>query len=151
VTSNQIVALVVGIIAVVGAVQAVIWIPIVRKLQRMPDALRTELGAERVLFGPERASFCGATAEYGRVGGIGVLALTERRLAFRRAVGNKVVDVPADHIVAATEANRWMGRRVGGRTFLIVKLASGAELGFIVADHAGCKAAIDRLVAARAA
>jgi len=151
VTSGQIVALVVAIIAGVGGIQAVIWIPLVRKLQRMPDALRTELGGERLLFGPERASFAGATAEYGRVGGIGVLALTERRLAFRRAVGNKVVDVPADHILAVTEAHRWMGRRVGGRTFLILKLASGAQLGFIVADHAGCKAAIERLVAGRAA
>src|SRR5262245_30845028 len=73
--------LVLAIVAAVALINIAIWLPIVRRLHRIADEITLELEAagERIVRGPERASYRGATATYGRVKGVGVIALTETR------------------------------------------------------------------------
>jgi hypothetical protein len=124
-----IVLMVAGILMGVAAINLAVWLPILRKLKRLPDLLREELAGERISIGPERADYRGATATYGRVKGLGVAALTDRRLAFRKAIG-KPVDVPADQIVGVREDRVFLRSVVGGRRHVIVKLADGTEVGY---------------------
>lgn len=138
-----VIVMVVGILVVVTAINLIVWLPIVRKLQRMPEDLCRELAAagERIERGPERGSYRGATATYGVVKGIGIVALTDRRLVFRKAVGKEVAVERRDIVGVRTE--KWfMGSRVGGREHVIVKTASGAEVGFFFQDQAAWLAAL---------
>lgn len=136
-TSTQVVLLVVGIVAAVAAIHAAVWIPIVRKLRRMPAQLRDELAlaGDAIVRGPERASYRGATATYSKVGGLGVVALTERRLIFRKAIGAPL-EIPRAEIAGVREAKVFRRSVSGGRTHVVVQLAGGGEVGFYFADPA---------------
>jgi hypothetical protein len=145
-----IVGMVVGILVVVAGINLAVWLPIVRRLHRMPDELRRELEAagEPIVRGPERASYRGATAMYGTVAGIGIVALTEKRLLMRKAIG-KPVEIARGDIVGV-RTDKWFRRsRVGGREHVIVKTASGAEVGFFFVDEAAWVAALSPSSSAR--
>ena len=136
-----VVGMVVGIVAVVAAIQIAIWLPIVRRLHRIPDEMQRDLAGEVIVRGPERASYRGATSTYGAVSGVGVVALTERRLVFRKAVGSEIVVERSDIVGVRTE-KRFRGRRVGGREHVVVKTVSGADVGFLFQDQAAWLAAL---------
>jgi hypothetical protein len=70
-----------------------------------------------------------------------VIALTDKRLAFRKQLGGPV-DVARAQIVGAREVKGWNGERVGGRTHVVVQIADRGEVGFIVADPARWLAAL---------
>lgn len=146
-----IVLMVVAILVGVAAIQAAIWIPIIRKLHRLPDQLRDELtgAGERIVRAPERGNYNGATSIYGRVKGMGVIAMTDRRIAFRKAIG-KPVDLPVDQIVGVRDDLWFLGAASRGRRHLIVKLQDGVEVGFYVTDHAGWRAALAPIAEAQA-
>src|SRR5262249_36497467 len=61
-----------------------IWFYLLKKLRQLKDTMREELEStgERVLQGPESASYRSGTLGYPRTGGIGVLVLTQRRGGF---------------------------------------------------------------------
>jgi hypothetical protein len=128
-----IVLMVVGILVGVAAVNLAVWLPILRKLRRLPELMREELAGEKIAVGPERAVYRGATSTYGRVKGLGVAALTERRLAFRKAIG-KPVDVPVDQIVGVREDRVFLRSVTAGRRHVIVKLSDGTEVGYYFAS-----------------
>jgi hypothetical protein len=116
-----------------------VWVVILRKLRRMPDLLRAELAAsgETVRRGPEAAVYRGSSAPgYSRVGGNGVIALTDRRLLIRTLIG-KGANVPLAAIVGVRQ-NTWFLRSYrGGRKHVIVKLRDGGEVGFLADDPDG--------------
>ena len=134
---------VLGILVLVTAVNLVVWLPIVKKLQRMPAELVRDLEAsgETIVRAPERGAYRGATAIYGVVKGVGVVALTDKRLVFRKAVGNEVA-VPRAEIVGVRTAKWFMRSRAGGQEHVIVTTASGAEVGFFFVDRAAWVAAL---------
>ena len=115
---------------------------IVLLLRRRLRALRDELvlscrrDGETVAAGPASASCAGATAD-GPARGNGILAVTERRLLFRGAAGN---DVEADlGRVRGAEVRPTFRGQVAlgtGALFLVLSLADGSELGFLVRDAA---------------
>jgi hypothetical protein len=147
----SIVLLVLGILALVATINVAVWIPILRRVRRLEPELRAELErtGERVVRGPERASYCGATDHYSGVQGLGVIALTDQRLVLRKALG-KPVDLPVGAIVGAREAARFLRSASAGRTHLVVQLDDGTEVGYYVSDHAGWLATLRALAAARA-
>ncbi len=128
-----VVLMVAGILVGVAAINLAIWIPILRKLRRMPAALRAELEAagETIVLGPEPAIYSGATAIYSRVKGNGVVALTDKRLAFRKAIGASL-DIPVDQIQGVREDRVFLRSRAGGRRHVIAVLREGVEVGFFV-------------------
>ncbi len=146
----QIVVMVVGILAAVAGVNAAIWLPLMGKMKRLPEEVRREVAAagETIDRGPERGTYRGATAQYGKVRGLGMLTLTNKRLMFRKVLGQPV-DVPTSEIVGVRE-DRWF---LGGATVqmhLVVKLKSGIEVAYYVNDHQGWMARLGALGAASA-
>jgi hypothetical protein len=134
----KVAVLVLGILLAIGLIQALVWIPIVRRWRRGREAWTTELHAEmlasgeHIVRGPERASYRGGSGTFSNVRGIGDLILTDRRVLFRKASGG-VVEFERSAITTARRANGFRGSRVAGRPVLVVQLG-GAEVGFIVTD-----------------
>lgn len=143
----HIVLLVAGILLV----QVLLWVPILRWLRRRTrekaDSLRDELisAGERAIRGPDPAAYRGASGGgFPRVKGSAVVALTDRRLAFRMVLGPDF-DIRVDQIVDVRE-NKWFRRSyASGRMQIIVKTAEGAEVGFMAADHAAWMEALRAL------
>jgi hypothetical protein len=136
VTTGEIVLLVVGILLA----QVLLWIPILywlkRRLLRVAAALIEEVAAagERVVRGPDPGLYRGGSGGRSRVKGNGVAVLTDRRLVFRKAIG-AAVDVPVADIVAVREA-KWFLRSYVGKMHVVLTLRDGAEVGFILHEHA---------------
>jgi hypothetical protein len=123
----------------IGAVQALIWIPIImwlrRKRRAAAAALATALEAETVVHPPEKGFYRGATVPgYPVVKNNGVIALTTRRLVFTTVTG-RMIEIPNSEITGVREAKVFKGAVRGGRTHLIVQTRSG-ELGFYVPNVA---------------
>jgi hypothetical protein len=135
-TTEQVVLLVVVAIGVVVLINLAIWIPVRRRLRAQPAQLSAELASagEHIVLGPEAGIYRGGTASsYPKTGGNGTIALTDRRLAFRRALGGPI-DIPISQ-VGAVRKDRWFrsGARMG-QVHVIVGLRSGGEVGFYVRD-----------------
>jgi hypothetical protein len=149
-TTWGVVALVVGILTVNG----VLWFFILRwlrgRLRRIDAELRARIAAspgERFLLEPAMGSFRGATARFGRVKGTSLLALTDRRLLFVKASGGEG-ELSLAELRAVREETWFLGSAVGGRKHLVVTLADGCEVGFLVADHPRWLAALRERTAA---
>src|SRR4051812_1467405 len=111
----EIALLVVGVLGLNGIIQALLWTTVFRKLRTIAATLPGELAAagDRILGGPERASYDGATAVYSGVSGMGVLAVTDRRVVFRR-LGGKTIELELGELRSAKAASKWT--RPGGGT-----------------------------------
>lgn len=131
----------------IALLQVIICVPIVRWMRRRSAAaqaaLEAELSAsgEKVVRGPERGEYRGASGGYSQVKGNCRLMLTERRLSFVKLTGGRV-DVAVDQIVSVHEAKAFLGNAVGGRTLVIVTTRDGAEVGFFARDHAAWVSAL---------
>jgi hypothetical protein len=149
-TPLQTVLLVLGILGL----QVAVWVPLMIWWTRQSRALKAALPAEvqaageHLRRGPESAHYRGASAGYSRVKGNGVLVLTDRQLRFRKLTGGRI-DVPLKEIVGMREAKRFQGY-VSGQTVLILQLRTGAEVGFIVTDLPGWRAALQETQSAAA-
>ena len=100
--------------------------------------LKRQLGrsGERVLFGPELGFYQGMIRGIVSTKTYGVIALTDRRLIFRKPIGRDI-EIPLSQITAVSENEWFAGNYRGGREFLILKLADASEKAFQVKDHAG--------------
>lgn len=134
---------VIGIVALVALVNVAVWVPLIRRGRAARAALEKELSdsGEKILRGPEKAMYTGATATYSNVKGNGTIWLTERRIAFRKVTGG-AVDVPLDRVTGAREEKAWNGSVRGGLVHLVVSTKDGAEVGFYVDDRAAWKRAL---------
>jgi hypothetical protein len=132
-----VVATVAGVVVGVLSINLLIWLPMAKKLERLTPALVAEIAAsgETLVRGPERGAYRGATSVYGVVKGLGIVALTDKRLVFRKAVGTAISIVRAD-ITGVRTAKWFMHSRAGGQEHVIVTTASGAEVGFFFVDRA---------------
>ncbi len=140
--------LVLGILASTALAFALVWIPITSRLRKRIAELGPELAAEGdpAVRGPELGTYRGASGHYGRVTGLGVIALTQKRLVFRGVFGKRLeVDLTE---LAAVREDKWFLRSYkSGRLHLILKTKAGIEVGFIVKDHAGWMVALRNIIA----
>ena len=131
-TPIQIVLLVAGILGF----QVLVWIPILvwmkKKSARLIAELTQDLASrsERTTHGPATTLYRGASADFPRVKGNGVIALTERRLVFRPLVG-AAIELPIDQIVEVREDTWFLRSAKGGLKHVIVKTKSGTEVGWM--------------------
>ncbi|HEX8796537.1 MAG TPA: hypothetical protein VF765_36555 [Polyangiaceae bacterium] len=133
---GAIVLLVAGILLFVGLIQAAVWIPIVRKLRRLPERVRAELAAsgEAVVRAPERGTYRGSShPEFPRAAGTGVMALTERRLVFRGIAG-RPIDVPTARIRGVRQDTWFRSSARAGWVHVIVAVDGHGEVGFHARD-----------------
>jgi hypothetical protein len=127
------------ILAILGGVVVInllLWVPIIRRLKRMPAEMRRALEAagETIVLGPERAMYEGASSEYGVVKGIGTVILTDRQLVFKRAIGKQLAIPRAD--ITAVRSEKWFnGSRVGTREFVVLTTTKGIDVGFLFDDR----------------
>ena len=100
-----------------------------------------------MLFGPELGFYQGMIRGIVSTKTYGVIALTDRRLVFRRPIGGNI-DIPLSQIAEISE-NKWFaGNYRGGHKFLILKLADGTEKAFQVKHHDGWMQALGSIVSA---
>ena len=100
-----------------------------------------------LLVGPEIGFYQGMIRRIISTETYGVIALTDRRLVFRRPIGGNI-DIPLSQIAEISE-NKWFaGNYRGGYKFLILKLADGTEKAFQVKHHDGWMQALGSIVSA---
>ena len=132
----------------IGALQALIWIPIIiwwrRRARDTKARLAAEIGSEATIRPPEKGIYRGATAPgYPVVNNNGTIALTDRRLIFITLTG-KVIEIPQADIIGVREAKVFKASVRGGRSHLIVQVPAG-EVAFYVASNADWIASITSL------
>jgi hypothetical protein len=143
----EIVLMVIGILVFNVLIFAVIWIPISRRLKSMPVEMRAALDAtgEKIERGPERTTYRGASADYTKVKGLGVVALTARNLVYRPILGKQIA-IPLDQLVSLRQDKWFLRSYTGGRLHTILKLRSGTEVGFFFTDSSAWLAALQAVI-----
>jgi hypothetical protein len=135
-----VVLLVLGILAFNAAIFAVVMVWVRKRMALRRAEVREKLGPHPVID-VENATYRGATARFGKVKGLGVIGLTERKLVFARAVG-KLLEIDRAEIVGV-RLDKWFLRSwTGGIQHTILKLRDGTEVGFFVRDPARWTAAL---------
>jgi len=113
---------------------------LVRGARRARVALEAELRTEPALRGPESATYRGSTGTYPKVSGNGQIALTARRLIFRKMLGAGI-DVELSDVTGVSAQKAFNGSVRGGYTHLVVHTRRG-DVGFFVGDLDAWRAAI---------
>jgi hypothetical protein len=140
------------LVVVLVAVSAVGWVAIVVWLRSRLLRLRAEMiedarrAGEALRIPPRSALYQGNTAERVPVRGNGILCVTERRVWFRRAVGDEV-SIALDDVDTTALASTFRGRSAlgtGAKAHLVVRLRDGAEVGFTVREAEEMRSAIGR-------
>jgi hypothetical protein len=142
---------VVGLVVGILAINALLWVFLLRWVKRLTVQGQQDLGdrlarsGEPVVIPPCPGVYRGGTGRFGKVKGNAVVALTEQRLVFRKLLGD-AGEIPLGEVVAV-RADKWFRRAwSGGRLHLILRLRDGTEVGFFVPDHAAWKAAVERRI-----
>jgi hypothetical protein len=140
--------LLIGIFVVVIGGQGLVWLLIFRRARKLPERLRAELSAsgEQLLKGPDRGWYRGGTGGFTRVRGMAAIALTRSRLIFRKVIG-RAIEVPVEQIVGLREDKWFLTQYRSGRIHMIVKTLGGDEVGFMVDDVDGWRAALQQVTA----
>jgi hypothetical protein len=145
----SVVLLVLGIVLVVALIQVAIWVPVGIRAKRRADQFwatfddQVAAGGETLVIPREGCVYRGGSGPYSAVRGNGSLALTSERLVVRKGTGG-VIEVPADRISGAHEAQVFNGSVVGNRLHLVVEIDPQAEIGLFVDDNARWIAALDQ-------
>jgi len=121
------------LIAAAIAVQIVAWSLILWRFRRQVAALQDTLNrsGESIVIPPGIGLYQRSIRGIVSLKTQGVIALTDRRLVFRKPIGGDI-EIPLSQVAEVSE-NKWFkGNYRGGRKFLILKLADGAEVAFMV-------------------
>jgi len=113
----------------------ILWIK--QKLAKKLEEVKTDIRRhrERKVIGPESAHFSGSKREYGKVKGLGILALTEQRLLFNK-IGGSLFAIGVDSIKSVENQKVFNGAYKGGKLHLVITLKDDNQVGFIVKDNA---------------
>lgn len=128
------VTIVLGLVALAGvAIGVMIWVG--RRLRGAEAWIRAQLAdGERVVLEPTVGNYRGASARYGRVTGVAMLAVSDRRVFVAKALGARFTLPLAD--VASVREDRWFLRAYNGEPHAILTLGDGVEVGLqVVRDH----------------
>ena len=117
-------------------------------LSAAPPLLKQELerstsAHERFLVSPQNAGYSGGPRRFGWVKGSGVLALTDRRVIFRRVFGG-LLEIELADIASVSEAAWYRGMYKAGRRHVILHLKEGAKVAFMVRDASPWLEAFDK-------
>ncbi len=123
------------IVATVISMQAVLLFFIRKKQKNLVSDLQNrafEIG-ETLIMGPEPSIYRGADSEFGSVKGNGVIALTNRRIMFKKLTGQQI-DIDLSHITKVSVQSIFNGETaVGtGAQHLVVETKNGNRIGFLV-------------------
>jgi len=123
--------------AVAGGGLLILLLVLLRFRSQGADLKRAlERSGERLLFGPEVGYYQGTIRGIVSLSTYGVIALTDRRLVFRKPIGRDI-DVALSQVAEIAE-NKWFaGNYHNGRKFLILRLADGTDKAFQVKNHDG--------------
>lgn len=121
---------------VIVAVGVVVLFLILRLFRRQAARLREEMSrsGETVLVGPATGFYQGVAAGFVSVKTYGVVVLTDRQIVFRKPLGGDI-RVALSEITQATENTWFAGNYRGGSKFLILTLAGGTTMAFMVKDQ----------------
>lgn len=133
-------AIVVLDIIVTGA--AFVWA--LRRSAALKQEIKESTSArERFLVYPENSEYAGGPRRFGWARGSGVLALTDRRVIFRRVFGGPV-EIELGDIASVSEAAWYRGVYKAGRRHVILHLKEGAKVAFMVRDASPWLEAFDK-------
>ena len=135
-TGLQIALLVAAILGAQFLAFVVLWRWIGRRARALLETVRHELrgSGDTLEVEPEVAHYAGGSGNHPRVKGLGVLALTDRRLVFRKLFGRGVEIARSD--IADVRDGKWFRRSYSsGRQHVVLVLDDGSEVGFVVNDH----------------
>ena len=141
------VLLVGAIVLGVALLFAILWFvvlgPMVRRTNVWVTTFADEarLTGEKVIKAPESAIYSGGTKPHSSVKGNGRIALTNRRLVFRKLTG-PIEEVLVASITGTRQAAWFRGERRGRRVHFVVETVDAGEVGFLVSDTAAWTAAI---------
>lgn len=121
---------------VVLGVQALVWTPIILRMRRNAERIREEArrAGERMLVGPEGAGYQGWVKRFGVARTMGTLALTDRRVWFKRPIGRDIV-IPLAEIAGASDTATCGRLRHTNEHYLTLSLRDGAEVVFRVGSN----------------
>jgi hypothetical protein len=127
-------SVVIAFVIVIGA-PIVLLILLTVRFGRQKARLEADLrlSGEKILIGPEAGFYQGGNS-IASLKTQGIIALTDRKLVFRKPLGADIV-VPLQQVVEVSTNGQFQGNRRAGKKFLILKLSDGAQTGFIVKDH----------------
>lgn len=132
---------VIGLLAVIGLVQGVIWFFILRALRGLTTKLGAELRGTAVILGPERVHYQGATGgHFPRARGFVAVALTHDRLVLRRLAVHGF-EVLLREINGVRQQVRWNGHYRNGKAHVVIETDRG-EFAIQPADPAAWMAAL---------
>jgi len=147
-STSQIMMLVLAIVAFDALVLGLVFAWLRRRLALLAHAMRDhaiQLG-ERFVIEPQSALYRGGKGYFSKVKGNGVIALTDKRLLFRKAIGQGM-EIPLDQIAEVSESKWFMGSYRGGGMHLVLRLRDGVEVGFMVRDHQAWMNALQSAIA----
>ena len=136
-------AIVFGVALLFAALWFVVLRPMVRRTNDWVTTFADEarLTGEKVIKGPESAIYSGGTKPHSAVKGNGRIALTNRRLVFRKLAG-PIEEVLVASITGTRQAAWFRGQRRGRRVHFVVETVDAVEVGFLVRDIAAWEAAV---------
>lgn len=102
-----------------------------------------KFSGETFILGPEKASFRGATAKYGRIKGNGVIGLTSEKVMFIPYIGKHII-IPIQKIKDVSESKRFLGHYLH-RPILILH-GTETDAGFFVKNNFRWQNAIKSIV-----
>ncbi|MCE9621491.1 MAG: hypothetical protein K8R99_03995 [Actinomycetia bacterium] len=134
---------VLGVALIFGVLWLVVLRPMVRRSNEWVTTFDDEvrLTGETVIKSPESAIYCGGTKPHSSVKGNGRIALTNRRLVFRKLTG-PVEEVLVASIIGSRQAAWFRGERRGGRLHFVVEMVDAGEVGFFVRDISAWEQAV---------
>lgn len=124
-----------GIIALVVAANASVWILVFWRIRRQMIMLQEDMRRidKIAVIAPESASFRGSTDRFGMVKSLGVIMLTEKMLIFRKVSASEM-RIPLSEIADISKYAWFLKSYHSGKEHLILRLNDGTQVGFIVKD-----------------
>lgn len=124
-----------GVVAAVICIWAVSLLWLRQKTQKLAHEFQErarEMG-EKVIIDPQSCVYRGADSEYGNVKGNGVIALTNKRIMFKKLTGQQI-EIQRSHISSASIENNYKGETAfaTGARHLVVETSNGNRIGFLV-------------------
>lgn len=124
------------VILLIAAAQLALWSFIFMRLRRQAEQIveQARQSGEDLIIPPVKASYQGWTKRFGTAKSMGRIALTDRRIIFKRPFGRDII-ILLDEIADVSDTVRlgWTGHSFGNN--LSLRLRSGEEVVFMVDDQ----------------
>lgn len=124
-----------GVVAVVVCIWTVLLLVVRHKFRKLATEFRERVrqAGENLIIDPQSCVYRGADREFGNVKGNGVIALTNRRIMFRKLTGQQI-EIDCSQISKVSVENTFKGETAfaTGASHLVVETNDGNRIGFLV-------------------